>query len=42
MPDYGISFTEQLTQEVRKDFLALGPIYRLFRGYYEDTVNDDR
>ena len=39
LPDYKMSFTEKLAEEVRKDFLALGPIYRLFRGYYEDTVS---
>lgn len=33
--DYDMVFTPQIFEELTKDFLALAPLYRLLRGYYE-------
>jgi hypothetical protein len=41
-PDYGMAFTEDLAKEVRKDFKALAPLYRMFRGYADEIMNTDR
>ena len=41
-PDYGMAFTENLAKEVKKDFKALAPLYRLFRGYADEIMNTDR
>ena len=30
------AYTERVVQEVRKDFLALAPLYRLLRGYADE------
>ena len=38
MPDFRDCFSEKIVDEVRKDLLALGPLYRLFRGCYEETA----
>lgn len=35
-PDYRLAFSERLTQEIRKDFTALSPLYQLLRGICDD------
>lgn len=35
-PEYSWAFTEKMNREMSGDFLALAPIYRLFRGIYEE------
>lgn len=32
-PDYKMIYSERITEEVRRDFLSLAPLYRLLRGY---------
>ena len=35
MPDYRMIYSDKILKEVRKDFIALKPLYRLLRGYME-------
>ena len=35
-PDYQWIFSDRIVKEVRKDFTALAPLYRLLRGYCDD------
>lgn len=35
-PDYSMAFSEKVLSEVRKDFLAIAPLYRLLRGYMDE------
>jgi uncharacterized protein (TIGR02453 family) len=37
MPDYRMIYSERILKEVRKDFLALAPLYRLLRGYVDEA-----
>ena len=37
MPDYRLVYSGEIASEVRKDFLALAPLYRLLRGYADET-----
>ena len=39
-PDYRDIYSDRILKEVRKDFLALAPLYRLLRGF-ADEVNTD-
>ena len=32
MPEYGWAFSDRLAAEMKKDFLAMAPLYQLFRG----------
>ena len=41
-PDYGKAFTEDLAREVKRDFKALAPLYRLFRGCADEVIKTDR
>lgn len=35
-PDFGIAFSEDLADILRRDFLAMAPLYRLFRGLCDE------
>ena len=35
-PDYRMIYSDKILKEVRKDFKALAPLYRLLRGYVDD------
>ena len=37
-PDYHAAFTAELVSLVRKDYIALAPLYRLFRNMMEETI----
>ena len=37
-PAYEDIFSDRILKEVRKDFLALAPLYRLLRGYCDDSA----
>ena len=37
MPDYRMIYSERILKEVRKDFVSLAPLYRLLRGYAEES-----
>ena len=37
-PDYRMIYSERILQEVRRDFLSLSPLYRLLRGYVDETL----
>ena len=39
-PEWKWAFSERLIREVRKDFLALAPMYRLLRGCIDDIQKD--
>ena len=36
-PDYQMIFSDRIVREVRSDFLALAPLYRLLRGYCDEV-----
>lgn len=36
-PDYQMIFSDRILKEVRSDFVALAPLYRLLRGYCDDV-----
>ena len=36
MPDYRTVYSEKILKEVRKDFITLGPLYRLLRGFMDE------
>ena len=36
-PDYQSVFSDRILKEVRTDFLSLAPLYRLLRGYCDET-----
>ncbi|MBR6966033.1 MAG: DUF2461 domain-containing protein [Clostridia bacterium] len=38
-PDFRSIYSDRILKEVRKDFRALGPLYRLLRGYADETVS---
>ena len=38
-PDYSWIYSERILKEVRKDFIALAPLYRLLRGYADEIGN---
>ena len=40
MPDYRMIYTEKILKEVRRDFITLGPLYRLLRGYVDEIGTD--
>ena len=40
MPDYRMIYSEKILKEVRKDFITLGPLYRLLRGYVDEIGTD--
>ena len=35
-PDYRMIYSQQILNEVRKDFCTLSPLYRLLRGFYDE------
>ena len=35
-PEYGWAFSNRLVKEMKKDFLAMAPLYRLFRGMMDE------
>ena len=37
-PDFRSIYSDRILKEVRKDFMALGPLYRLLRGYVDETA----
>ena len=37
-PDYSMIYSERILKEVKRDFVALAPLYQLLRGYCDDTV----
>ena len=37
-PDFRSIYSEWILKEVRKDFMSLAPLYRLLRGYVDETV----
>ncbi len=37
-PDYRMIFSDRILKEVRSDFQALSPLYRLLRGYCDDSA----
>jgi len=37
-PVYENAFSEKIINEVRKDFTALAPVYRLLRGYTDEIL----
>ena len=37
MPEYGWAFSDRVAKEMQKDFLAMAPLYRLFRGIMEEN-----
>lgn len=37
MPDYRMIYSDRIAKEVRKDFLSLAPLYRILRGYADET-----
>ena len=37
MPDYRMIYSEKIAKEVRRDFIALAPLYRLLRGYADEV-----
>ena len=37
-PDYRMIYSERILKEVRSDFAALSPLYRLLRGYCDDIT----
>ena len=39
-PPYEKAFTEKIVPEVRRDFTALAPLYRLLRGYLDEAVSE--
>ena len=40
MPEYKWAFSERLAAEMRKDFLALAPLYRTLRGIVDEMNNE--
>ena len=40
-PDFRSIYSDRILKEVRKDFRALGPLYRLLRGYADETVSGE-
>ena len=36
-PDYRWIYSERILKEVRKDFISLSPLYRILRGYADET-----
>ena len=36
MPDYRTVYSDKILKEVRKDFITLGPLYRLLRGFVDE------
>ncbi len=41
MPDYGMIYSDRILREVRNDFSALGPLYRLLRGYVDEIGTEN-
>ena len=39
-PDWKWAFSERIAKEIRKDFLAMAPMYRLLRGCMDDIQKD--
>ena len=39
-PDYRWIYSDRIIREVRKDFAALAPLYRLLRGYADETMQE--
>jgi len=37
MPEYSWAFSDRVAKEMQKDFLAMAPLYRLFRGIMEES-----
>ena len=35
-PEFGMAFTGKLAKEMKKDFLAMAPLYRTLRGIYDE------
>ena len=35
-PEYGIAFSDRLAREMKKDFLAMAPLYRTLRGICDE------
>lgn len=41
-PDYGLAFSERLLKEIRRDFKAVSPLYRLLRGCADELADESR
>ena len=39
-PDWKWAFSDRIVKEIRKDFLAMAPMYRLLRGCMDDIQKD--
>ena len=41
-PDYRLAFTDRLTEELRKDFQTMAPLYQLMRGMMDELPPEER
>ena len=41
-PEYQTAFSDRVLKDVRKDFIAMAPMYRLLRGYADEMEKNGK